>query len=248
MQDFTSRTRGLLPGVLLLATALVLTALDIDRLLAQAWFFRDGGWIGVTGDWWARGILHSGGRWVVRVVALVALLVWVLPLRTPAAAWRREAGVVFRGMVVATLVVGLLKQWTNVDCPWDLAQFGGDRPYLSLFEARPAHLPHAACFPGAHSSSGFALLALFFALRERAPRAARRAALAGWLAGAAFALGQEARGAHFLSHDLASAGIVWCVLVLLGGGTTSQVPSRQEVQPRQRIRAHAHRQAPDDVA
>ena len=29
--------------------------------------------------------------------------------------------------------------------------------------------------------------------------------------GAAFSIGQEARGAHFLSHDLTSAAIVWFV-------------------------------------
>jgi membrane-associated PAP2 superfamily phosphatase len=30
-----------------------------------------------------------------------------------------------------------------------------------------------------------------------------------------FSLGQQARGAHFLSHDLASAALVWWVLLAL---------------------------------
>ena len=33
--------------------------------------------------------------------------------------------------------------------------------------------------------------------------------------GIAFSIGQEARGAHFLSHDLASAAIVWFVQLAL---------------------------------
>jgi membrane-associated PAP2 superfamily phosphatase len=35
----------------------------------------------------------------------------------------------------------------------------------------------------------------------------------GLLIGTVFALGQQARGAHFLSHDLTSAAIVWYVLL-----------------------------------
>jgi membrane-associated PAP2 superfamily phosphatase len=42
--------------------------------------------------------------------------------------------------------------------------------------------------------------------------------------GIIFAIGQEARGAHFLSHDLTSALVVWVVLLgldraLLWNGT-----------------------------
>ena len=46
-------------------------------------------------------------------------------------------------------------------------------------------------------------------LRDRFLGAARVLLVIGILAGGVFAFGQEARGAHFLSHDLASAAIVW---------------------------------------
>jgi membrane-associated PAP2 superfamily phosphatase len=108
-----------------------------------------------------------------------------------------------------------LKSVTNVDCPWDLERYGGSRPYVSLFGDRPDELPRARCFPGAHSSSGFALMCFYFLFRDSRRRAAQVALAGGLLAGAVFAFGQQARGAHFLSHDLTSAVLVWYVLLAL---------------------------------
>jgi membrane-associated PAP2 superfamily phosphatase len=145
-------------------------------------------------------------------VAALALAVWGLSFVLPALhGWRRLAGFIALSMLLATGIVGLLKAITNVDCPWDLAEFGGNHPYIALFADRPDALPRAQCFPGAHSSSGFALLAFYFGLRERSRRLARGALIGAIAVGVAFSIGQEARGAHFLSHDLSSAAIVWFV-------------------------------------
>ncbi|MCU0760167.1 MAG: phosphatase PAP2 family protein [Steroidobacteraceae bacterium] len=123
--------------------------------------------------------------------------------------WRRPAGFVLACLLAATATVGALKQVTNVDCPWDLEGFGGTRPFVHVFADRPDALPHAACFPGAHSSSGFALLAFYFLLRQRRPAAARAAFVGALAVGATFSFAQQAPGAHFLSHDLWSAFIAW---------------------------------------
>ena len=118
-------------------------------------------------------------------------------------------------MVLATTLVGALKAVTNVDCPWDLSEFGGVRPYVGLLEDRPDWLPRAKCFPGAHSASGFALMSFYFAW-FKTPGRAKFIGLAGGLTtGLLFAFGQEARGAHFLSHDLVSGLLVWVVLLVL---------------------------------
>ena len=90
------------------------------------------------------------------------------------------------GRGVSAGIVAALKVITNIDCPWDLADFGGDRPYIELFASRPAILPHAACFPGAHAASGFALVFGYFLLRDRAPRGARWALLIALFVGVAF--------------------------------------------------------------
>jgi len=214
------RALVLWPGVFLVMGFVLLEVGQFDRPIAHALFFAaDRGWLGAgDGDWWAHGLIHSAGRWAVRVVAIAALAAWALSFKVARLApWRRETLYVFVAIATAAAFVGVLKMLTNVDCPWDLAGFGGDRPYVALFADRPDYLPRAQCFPGAHSSSGFALMSLYFALRARRRLAARWALALGVTVGAIFSIGQQARGAHFLSHDLASAALVWWVLLALYG-------------------------------
>jgi membrane-associated PAP2 superfamily phosphatase len=203
------------PLAVFLAAFGLIEALGLDRRIAHALFFDSAthAWLGGgAGDAWARRLIHNDGRWLVRGVAAAALVGWLASLLVPRARqWRRSAGFVLLSMVAAVGLVGGLKSVTNVDCPWDLAEFGGSRPYVTLFGDRPDALPRAQCFPGAHSSSGFALLCFYFLWRDRSRRAARLALLAALLVGTLFTVGQEARGAHFLSHDLTSAAIVWFV-------------------------------------
>ena len=200
----------------LLAFTLVFGAVEVlslDRVLARDWYFdvHTGQWLGAgSGAWWSHGLLHTGGRWLVRAVTGAALAVWAASLVVPSLReWTRPAGYVALAMVLTMLLVGGLKAVTNVDCPWNLAGFGGHNPYVALFADRPDALPRAQCFPGAHASSGFALMCFYFVFRDRAHRIARGLLTAAIAVGVAFSIGQEARGAHFVSHDLASAALVW---------------------------------------
>jgi membrane-associated PAP2 superfamily phosphatase len=161
-------------------------------------------------------VLHTGGTWLVRAVATIALVTWIATfLGAHLRSWRRYAAFSFLAVALSAGIVGGLKEITNVDCPWDLAEFGGDRPYVELFARRPESLPRAACFPGAHAASGFALVFGYFLLRDVARRRAYWALLGALLVGLSFSIGQEARGAHFLSHDVTSAAIVWFTQLLL---------------------------------
>ena len=58
----------------------------------------------------------------------------------------------------------------------------------------------------------------YFVFRDRSRRLARWMLAAAIAVGIAFSIGQEARGAHFLSHDLTSAAIVWFVQLGLYAG------------------------------
>ncbi len=171
-------THAALPlgAFVLLATLLATT--DIDPQIADRLFFdaAAGRFIGKDA-WWASNLLHTGGRDMMRGVAAVALAMFAASYFKPRFRdWRRPAAFVATCLIGATLLVGTLKQVTNVDCPWDLTRYGGTRPFVHLFADRPDALPHAACFPGAHSSSGFALVCGYFLLRGRRPVAARHRA------------------------------------------------------------------------
>ena len=205
----------------------ILEVFSLDRVIAREWYFdvHTAQWLGAgAGEWWARGLLHTGGRWVVRGIAAAALLSWALSfVVAPLRQWRRTAGYILLSMLLAILLVGILKTVTNVDCPWNLAQFGGHNPYVALFADRPDTLARAQCFPGAHSSSGFASLCFYFAFRDRSKRVARWMLAIALAVGVAFSIGQEARGAHFFTHDFTSAAIVWFVQLGLYAGFLRRV-------------------------
>jgi len=213
------RTHAILPAAGFALVLVLIAVFGLDRTLAHALYFDSSSnqWLGGgNGMWWARDVIHTGGRSLVRVVAGGVLIAWFATFFSERLRpWRRHAGFAFLAVALATGIVGGLKAVTNVDCPWDLAEFGGDRPYVTLFGDRPDDLPRAKCFPGSHASSGFALMFGYFLLRDRNRRKARWALIGAIVVGVIFSIGQEARGAHFISHDLTAAAIVWFTQLLL---------------------------------
>jgi membrane-associated PAP2 superfamily phosphatase len=199
-------------------TAAPLFALTrLDLMISRALFFdsSSNSWRG-AGNWWIDDIVHTGGRWLVRAVVVVTLAQWLASfIERPLQGLRRPAGYLGLAIVSTVGAVGLLKTLTNVDCPWDLQEFGGRFPYVHLFAARSAELRQAQCFPAAHASSGYALMALYFVAYERSRRLARLGLAAGVMLGLVFGIAQQARGAHFASHDLWSAFLAWIISLTL---------------------------------
>ncbi len=200
-----------LPFVLFVVAVALIAATSLDTVLARALFYDGTRWLGAQ-SWWTNEFLHEGGRWAMRLVAVAALVMWGVGRFSPRRAhWKRPASYVAIAIILSTGLVGLLKSQTNVDCPSDLEGFGGARPHVGLLEDRPDDLPHAACFPAAHSSSGFALIAFYFLWRERDRRLARAGLALGLVTGIVFGIAQQSRGAHFISHDVWSAFLVWTI-------------------------------------
>jgi membrane-associated PAP2 superfamily phosphatase len=200
-----------IPALCFVMAFALITLGRVDVRLASAAFYDAAtrAWVG-THTWWAEDLIHEDGLALVRSIAMTAILVYAATWLSPRfGSLRRDAGFVALAILLATGIVALLKQVTNIACPWSLTSFGGTHAYVTLLGHRPPDAERVACFPGAHSSGGFALMCFYFVLRDRAASAARILLVLGILAGSLFAFGQEARGAHFLSHDLASAAIVW---------------------------------------
>ena len=198
------------PLTAFLVAATLLAVTDIDIAFARGLFFdaSQHAWRGAD-SWIANDLLHTGGRWLIRGIVATSLLVWLGTFAGIAPTWRRAAGFFALSTVLTVGITGWLKTVTNVDCPWDLTLFGGQYPYVRLFADRPDYLRYGRCFPAAHASSGYVLLALYFAFRERRPRLARAGLALGIIVGLIFGLAQQSRGAHFLSHDMWSAMIAW---------------------------------------
>lgn len=112
------------------------------------------------------------------------------------------------------LVVALLKSVTGPRCPWDLIEFGGAwQPTADLFTG-PSGAGH--CFPSGHASGGYALLSLYFAGVALGEACLSRLGLwLGLIAGTVYGAVRIAQGAHFLSHNLSAAAVVWAVAALV---------------------------------
>lgn len=187
----------------------------LDFAIEFRFYLPGEGFIG-RHSFWLEDILHDKAKQVVILIALAAVVGFVLSFWVPVLfAWRRALGYVVLALVLSTGIVRPLKVLTQVHCPWSLKEFGGIETYTALLQERAPAMEPGRCWPGGHASSGFALLSLFFALRDRYPRAAR-AALCGALAlGALFSLGRMMQGAHFLSHNVWTLLLDWVICLVL---------------------------------
>lgn len=203
-------------GILTLATLLLLVAWDLSELdlplsrlygSAQGFVWRD--------HWLTGGVLHEGARalaWLVFVVLVLG--VW-LPLPFVRVLSRRNRIWWLSTMLLCVSLIPLLKRISWTSCPWSLVEFGGRlAQYVPHWVLGVRDGGPGRCFPSGHASTAFAFLAGWFALRERAPQAAKL-----WLAttvavGLALGWVQMMRGAHYLSHSFWTAWFCWAITAL----------------------------------
>ena len=200
----------LLAPLIIVVFAVVAEYSGLDLYLARFFFDPATQTWPLKSNFITAGVLHKGGRDLVLYIMIGVLLVFVLSfLIKKMRPYRKGAGYLLVGTLLGPAVVALLKNSTHIYTPWSLGLFGGDKPYIRLFDAAPAGLPVGEAFPGGHSSGGFAFLSLFFLFTVYRPRYRYYGLAAGLLLGSIFAIAQELRGAHFLSHDLFSLVICW---------------------------------------
>ncbi len=115
-------------------------------------------------------------------------------------------------MLMIPMIVGGLKAVTHVACPSYLELFGGDLPYLPMWQSMQLGL-NAKCFPAAHASSGFALYAFAFlpSLYRYRIRIVGAVTSLAWVMGAYKML----IGDHFLSHTIVSMCLAWAICALM---------------------------------
>lgn len=99
----------------------------------QAWSLREA-WVTET-------VIHVWGRNAVAIAWLALLLAWLHIHRShPRSPLRRPLAYLVLAVLVSCLLVSWIKSWSNMDCPWDLLRYGGQREFFGLFDARPPEL------------------------------------------------------------------------------------------------------------
>lgn len=227
------RLHLLAPLAVFAALSMLLIGLEGDLWLADRLYAMQGHAWALQWEYVTQDLLHAAGRQASKDLWFALLLVLGLSLLAPRKRpWRRPLLYLLAATLLSTALVGVLKRWTNVDCPWDLLRYGGNNAYYSLFMHRPSLLGAANCFPAGHASAGYAWVALYFVWLEKPPR------WRWWGLGFALGLGlmfgvaQQLRGAHFLSHDVWALMICWLVSLslhrlMLAGRSTSTSTSSQ---------------------
>ncbi|MEP6906435.1 MAG: phosphatase PAP2 family protein [Pseudoxanthomonas sp.] len=196
--------------------SLLLMAMGGDQWLADRLFAMQGNAWALQSSHIVQDVLHAGGRlasksgWYIVLTMLLASLC-VNRLQR----WRMPLAYLLVSTLLATALVGAMKRWTHMDCPWDLLRYGGDKAYYGLFSRLPAGMRAGSCFPAGHASAGYAWVALYFFFDRAWPRLRRWGLGIGLALGLVFGIAQQLRGAHFLSHDLWSLAISWTVALIL---------------------------------
>ena len=210
----------------LLASALLIAGLaqfsDLDLALADRSFdaaLRQFTW---RDAWFADVFMH---RWlkvpltvfgVALVLAALVDAIWRWPRLDSSGRWALRASAALAVLVPSSISVA--KRLSQSHCPWSLDRYGGHALYVRLLDALPAGIEPGGCFPAGHASSALWLVGLCLWWLPRRPRMAAAVFAAGLAAGLALGWVQQLRGAHFLSHTLASMWIasawVWLTLLL----------------------------------
>ena len=168
-----------------------------------------------------RGVFYTGPKAALIALGSALLVIVLTPERWR---WRaRFAEPARRHLWVALLTlggvpaaIGQVKAVTNVFSPSDIRRYGGDVRSVRVIESfpaadRPARVGRS--FPAGHASGGFALVALSGLARTRRWQFAGLT-LSG-VAGGVMGFYQMANGAHYLSHTLVTALLVWIGFLLL---------------------------------
>ncbi|PTT20845.1 phosphatidic acid phosphatase [Acidovorax sp. HMWF029] len=206
----------------ILAAVVAWDAIGQDIPLARAFGSANG--FPMRDQWFFVQVLHEGARrlgWLL--VLLLALGVW-----WPWGVLRRlDVGERLQMAISALLALAAVsvgKNLSTTSCPWDLAEFGGVARYASHWALGVVDGGGGRCFPAGHASAGFAFMGGYFALRRKAPAAARWWLAAAVLAGLVLGGAQQVRGAHFMSHTLWTGWLCWTVGWLCDLGASALRP------------------------
>jgi len=209
-----NRVRHLIVSVVLLfVVVLGLENTGLDMAF-QHLLYRNGAWLVDSAQPVIRFVFYDAPKKLLVLYAILILLALVLSyVIKPLRRFRTRNNLfILLCLLLVPAVVGLGKKETHVHCPYQLQEFGGNVPYVTLFEANKYETP-GRCFPAGHASGGFALL-LFVLIA--ATRRQQMAALAGAMA-LGWAMGgyQMVNGRHFLSHTLTTILLAWIVILLV---------------------------------
>lgn len=211
-------THFIIPFLLfmLIFSGLEFSRLDLDIAhffydsLKQEWPWRE--------HWLTKTVLHDWGQKFSIGMGVIVLMAFLMSrFKSMLRPYFKLLAFLFAASVSGPALIAVLKSNTHIYCPWDLTLFGGDKPYVRLFDFASYPLPIGHCFPAGHAGGGYAFISLYFFLLLVKPAYRYHGLGVGIAIGLIFGITQQMRGAHFLSHDVFSLATCWFTSLLLFG-------------------------------
>ncbi len=195
--------------VLSLISLLVIHTFNLDFYFADLLYNTHSEWI-YKEAWITTQLLHRYAKYLL-ILCYLVFVFWTFISYSKNKFDLYPSLVLMGALLLGTLAVSSLKQLFDVDCPWDLIQYGGTKPFMSIWAYKSDFLPSSGCFPAAHASAGFTLISTYYFFRLFKPKYKNIALGVTLFIGFGLGLVQQFRGAHFFSHDIAS--LIVCILV-----------------------------------
>jgi membrane-associated PAP2 superfamily phosphatase len=205
-----------IPAAIAVVVLGVFESTNLDRRIEDLFYDPVAGRFPHRVRWLLETVFHDFGRLSVIALGVGLFAAFLLSWRRPALLpWRRALLYGVLCLVICPVTIAQIKQNTVIHCPRKLDIYGGSAPYVRLFDAVPAGLDPGHCWPGGHSSGGFAMMSLYFVFRRRKPRIARLWLIGGFTYGFVLGFGRVVQGSHFVSHNLWAALFCWSISLAL---------------------------------
>jgi membrane-associated PAP2 superfamily phosphatase len=156
-------------------------------------------------NFWLEKVFHKGGVLFVGAIGIGIILKIIYLFKKFRLNKEKifELAFLFCSILISVCLIKYLKSITTLPCPWNLEAYGGTRDFQSLTTLFSKDFRIGYCFPSGHASAGYGFLALYFA-KALHQRPELKNFLPGLCLGLLYGMTQQLRGAHFLSHDIAT--------------------------------------------
>jgi len=184
-----------------------------DQWLAD-WIYRlEGARWSLKNAYLLTHVMHVGGRNLSILAALLLILMMVLSFFVKALfSYRKVLLFLLTSIAVSSILVALAKHYLALSCPWEFSNYGGELEYLSRWSQLWVR-NGKGCFPAGHASAGYVWISVFFAGHFLKATWRWYSLIVPTVIGLIFGVGQQLRGAHFISDDVWTFAICWMVSV-----------------------------------
>jgi len=163
-------------------------------------------------------IFYTGMKGLIIAFGSSCFLCWLFSFKIRALVkHRRFCILICLALITVPGTVAVLKNCSNVYTPSQIKRYGGNYPYVKVFERYPPGFKQGRKkgkgWPAGHASGGFALMMLYYAFTRK--RSKMTGLAIGLIIGWTMGIYQMLKGAHYLSHTIITMSIAWILILII---------------------------------